>query len=66
MNAIRGKGKPLSEFAWSGPLTELIQLANIAGRLGDSFTYDPINGKIHNNSKASDLLHREYRKGWTL
>ena len=64
--ACKGQGEPFSSFAMGGPLTELIQLANIAGRVGKTFTYDPISGEIPDNSRASDLLHREYRKGWTL
>ena len=64
--ACKGKGEPFSSFAMGGPLTELILLANIAARVEGAFTYDPIRGEISDNSRASDLLHREYRTGWTL
>ena len=50
-------------FDIGGPLTEMIQLANIAGMVGEPFHYDPTTGEIADNAKASVLLHREYRKG---
>ncbi|MFT5854938.1 MAG: hypothetical protein ACI8XO_002186, partial [Verrucomicrobiales bacterium] len=59
-------GKTFSSFDIGGPLTELIQLANIASIVGEPFHYDPLTGKISDNPKASALLHREYRKGWSL
>ena len=31
-----------------------------------SFEYDTLSGKILNSKPASKLLHREYRKGWSL
>lgn len=66
IDACKGKGKTFSSFDIGGPLTELIQLANIASIVGEPFHYDPLTGKISDNPKASALLHREYRKGWSL
>lgn len=66
VDACKGKGKTFSSFNIGGPLTELIQLANIAAIVGEPFHYDPLAGKISDNPKASELLHREYRKGWSL
>lgn len=66
INACKGNGKTFSPFSIGGPLTELIQLANVSGRVGEPFDYDPVTGEISNNAKASGLLHREYRKGWSL
>ncbi len=66
IDACKGQGKTFSNFDIGGPLTELIQLANIAGIVGEPFHYDPMTGEIPDNLKASGLLHREYRKGWTL
>ncbi|MGI9240374.1 MAG: gfo/Idh/MocA family oxidoreductase, partial [Verrucomicrobiales bacterium] len=66
VDACKGKGKTFSSFDIGGPLTELIQLANIAGIVGAPFHYNPVTGEIEDNPGAADLLHREYRKGWTL
>ena len=66
IEACKGKGKTFSPFDLGGPLTELIQLANLGGIVGEPFHYDPATGEITDNAKASALLHRPYRKGWTL
>ena len=66
IEACKGKGEAFSSFAIGGPLTELIQLANVAGIVGEPFHYDPLTGEIPDHPGASSLLHRPYRKGWTL
>jgi len=66
IEACKGKGETFSSFAIGGPLTELIQLANVAGIVGEPFHYDPLTGEIPDHAGASALLHRPYRKGWTL
>jgi len=66
IDACKGKGETFSPFAIGGPLTELIQLANVAGITQESFHYDPLTGQIPDSEKASALLHRPYRKGWSL
>ena len=53
-------------FDIGGPLTELAQLANLATLVEGSIEYDTLSGKILNSTPASYLLHREYRKGWSL
>jgi len=62
----KGRGETFSSFAIGGPLTELIQLANVAATVSEPFEYDTLSGEILDNPKASQLLHREYREGWTL
>jgi hypothetical protein len=66
IDACKGKGKTFSSFDIGGPLTELIQLANLAGVVGEPFHYDPIAGEIKDHPVASGLLHRPYRKGWSI
>ena len=66
VEACKGRGEAFSSFAIGGPLTELIQLANVAGRVREPFEYDPVAGEVSNHSKASELLHRPYRKGWSI
>ncbi len=66
IDACKGKGTTFSSFDIGGPLTELIQLANLAGVVGEPFHYDPIAGEIKDHPVASGLLHRPYRKGWSI
>lgn len=66
IEACKGNGKTFSSFDIGGPLTELIQLANVGGIVGEPFHYDPATGEITDHPLASSLLHRPYRKGWTL
>lgn len=66
VEACKGNGKTFSSFDIGGPLTELAQLANLATLVEGPLEYDTLSGKILNSKPASRLLHREYRKGWTL
>jgi hypothetical protein len=56
----------MSNFDYSGPLNEFLQLGNIANQFGGTLEYDPLAGKIVNNDEANELVHREHRKKWTL
>jgi hypothetical protein len=47
-------------------LTETILLGNVAMRAGKKIDWDGSNLRITNDSAANQLLHYEYRKGWTL
>jgi len=44
----------------------MVLLGNIAIRTGRKLCWDAANFKITNVPEANDLLHYEYRKGWTL
>jgi predicted dehydrogenase len=66
VEACKGNGKTFSPFAIGGPLTELMQLVNASTLIEGPIEYDVHAGKIVNSSKANDLMHRQYRKGWVL
>ncbi|MGZ8921495.1 MAG: Gfo/Idh/MocA family protein [Limisphaerales bacterium] len=66
IEACKGNGKTFSSFDIGGPLTELAQLANLATLVEGPIEYDTLSGKILNSKEAGALLHREYRKGWSL
>lgn len=66
IEACKGNGKTFSSFDIGGPLTELAQLANLATLVEGPIEYDTMSGEITNSKEASRLLHREYRKGWSL
>ena len=66
VQACRGNGKTFSGFEIGGPLTELLQLVNLATLVEGPVEYDTLDGKVLNSKAASQLLHREFRKGWSL
>ena len=66
IEACKGNGKTFSSFDMGGPLTELAQLANLATLVEGPLEFDTLSGKILNSEPASNLLHRQYRKGWSL
>jgi hypothetical protein len=64
--ACKGGPKPFSNFDIGAPQTEIVQLVHVATLAKGPIEYDPVAGKIVNSAEANALLHREYRKGWTL
>ncbi len=64
VQACKG-GKPaVSNFDYAGPLTETVQLGNVALRAGGRIAWNSATGKITNNPKADALIRIAYRKGW--
>ena len=64
---MHGGPAALSNFDYSGPLNEFLQLANVANQAPDErLEYDPLACRILNNPKADALLRRTYREGWML
>jgi hypothetical protein len=66
VEACKGNGKTFSGFEIGGPLTELMQLVNLATLVEGPVEYDTLSGQVLNSPAASALLHREYRHGWQL
>jgi predicted dehydrogenase len=66
VEACKGRGQTFSGFQIGGPLTELMQLVNLATLVEGPIEYDTISGRILNNESAEQLLHRNYRPGWTI
>jgi hypothetical protein len=66
VRACTGGAAPLSNFAYSGPLTEMVLLGNVAVQAGKPIEWDSERFEITNLPDANRLLHREYREGWTL
>ena len=54
-------------FQYAGPLTEAVQLGNIAVRFpGETLKWDAKNLKITNIEAANQFLTKQYRKGWEV
>jgi len=66
VEACKGNGTTFSGFEIGGPLTELIQLINLATLVEGPLDYDPLSGQIVNSKQGQELLHRHYRQGWSI
>lgn len=63
---IAGK-KTTDGFEYAGPLSETVQLGNIAARLpGKVLQWDAANLKIAGDPQAPALLTKTYRKGFEV
>ena len=54
------------DFAYSGPLTEICLLGNIAKRVDARILWDPAALKITNLPEANRFVRTDYRKGWSF
>jgi predicted dehydrogenase len=69
IDAIKNGRKSSNDFSVASHLTEIMLLGNIAVLTANRNTildYDGANGQFTNLPEANDLLHYEYRTGWTL
>jgi predicted dehydrogenase len=66
VEAIKSGGKTTCNFDYAGALTEAVLLGTVAYRSGERIEWDAENLKVTNSEKAQALIHKEYRKGWTL
>jgi len=66
LGACKGGPKPLANFDYAGPLTEVILLGNVAIQTGKKLTWDGPNMQVTNIPEANQYLSRQYRQGWTL
>ena len=67
VDACRGGQAAGADFVHhAGLLTEVCLLGNVALRAGRKLDWDGQKMRVTNHEKANDLLHREYRKGWSL
>jgi predicted dehydrogenase len=67
--AIKAGKKSTTDFEYSGTLTEVMLLGNIALRMKEFKTvleWDGAKMEITNFPEANKFLHTEYRQGWSL
>ncbi len=65
-NAIKNGGVLNADIDSGHKSTLLVQLGNIAQRVGKSLDIDPTNGHIINNPEANKFWNRSYEKGWEM
>jgi hypothetical protein len=64
--ACKTGGPTTCNFDYSGALTEANHLGNVAYRTGRKLEWDSVQLKAKNCPEADRIIHREYRKGWSL
>ena len=65
--ACKGGPKPVSNFEYAGPLTEIVLLGVLALRApGQRLEWDSTNLKVKNFTAVNEFIHTEYREGWSL
>jgi predicted dehydrogenase len=64
--ACKGGTPGGTNFKFSGPLSEMVLLGNIALRTGEKLYWNSEKMKFTNSSEANQFLHRQYREGWSL
>jgi len=65
IRACKGGPDAVSNFDYSGPLTEMALLGNVAIRAGQRVTWNAAELRA-TPDVAQRFIRREYRKGWTL
>jgi predicted dehydrogenase len=67
IEAIKGKGKPTSNFDYAGPFTETVVLGCVAILSpGNKLMWDGPNMKITNLPEANEYLKPNFRQGWAI
>jgi predicted dehydrogenase len=67
MLACKGGQRPMSNFDYAGPLTEIALVGILALRApGRRLEWDSANLKVTNAPELNEHVHTAYRKGWTL
>lgn len=66
IHAIKNGGRASCHFDYAVPLTETVLLGVAAYQHGKKLRYDGANGRLIGESNPNEILHKEYRKGWTL
>ena len=67
LQACKGGPRPVSNFDYAGPLTEIVLVGVLALRApGKRLEWDSVNLKVKNAPELDAYVHTEYRKGWTL
>ncbi len=67
IDAVLGRTKTSTPFDYSGPLTESVLLGGVATRFPhQTLEWDAAGLRFTNSTEATQLLRREYRKGWEV
>ncbi len=66
VNNCKTGTKSCSDFSYAGPFTEMVNFGNLVVKSGEKLVWDNVKGVVKNHPKASEVVSKEYRKGWEL
>lgn len=66
VDAIKNDRTTTCNFDYSGALSEAVMLGVVSFRSQQAIQWDAENLKVKNDEGAQQLIHKEYRKGWSL
>lgn len=67
VDAALGGPKTTDDFDYAGPLTEVVELGNVATRFpGVKLEWDALGLRFRNHAEASKALTKAYRDGWQI
>ncbi|MAZ12722.1 MAG: oxidoreductase [Verrucomicrobiales bacterium] len=66
IEAIKTGSETTCNFDYSGPLTEVVLLGNIAHRTNTPIVWDHKKMKATGQSQADEFINHQYSKGWEL
>ena len=66
IDAIKTGSETTCNFDYSGPLTEVVLLGNIAHRTNTPIVWDHKKMKATGQSQADEFINHQYSKGWEL
>ncbi len=67
LRACKGGDPACSNFDYSGPLSEMVLMGNLAVRFpGRQLLWDGAKMEVTNDKEANGYVKREYRAGWSL
>ena len=66
VRACKTDGRAGADFEYSGPLTEMCLLGNVARRVDAMIEWDAANMTVTNLPEANKYVRTEYRQGWSL
>jgi hypothetical protein len=67
VRACKGGKQASSNFNYSGPLSEMVLMGNLAVRFPyQKLLWDGLKMEVTNNPEANAYVRREYREGWSL
>jgi predicted dehydrogenase len=66
VNACKNGTRACSDFSYSGPMTEVVLLGNVALRTGKKIYWDAGKMIATNAPQAEQFIHPAYHNGWTL
>jgi len=67
IRACKGGEPASSNFDYSGPLSEMVLMGNLAVRYPDQrLLWDGLKMEVTNDASANSYVRRQYRQGWNL